>query len=70
MSTKIQQLAKNKRIGRPRTVHTDKYGIVTFVLGPLAPRVEAYMQSAGCATRTEAIRDLIRIGLSASEMEY
>lgn len=67
MSTKIEQLAKNKRIGRPRTVATTEHGITTFVLGPLRSRVEDYMVKAGCTTRAEAIRDLIRIGLAHKE---
>ena len=67
--TKIQQLTQNKRTGRPLSVNTDKHGRVSFVLGPLKPRVDEYMLRYGCATRSEAVRDLVRIGLSASEME-
>ncbi len=67
MSTKIAQLAKNKRIGRPRTVATTEHGIITVVLGPLRSKVEEYMAAAGCTTRAEAIRDLIRIGLAHKE---
>ena len=69
MSTKIEQLAKNKRIGRPRTVATTEHGIITFVLGPLTARVESYMSKAGCTTRAEAIRDLIRIALAEVEKQ-
>lgn len=69
MSTKIAQLAKNKRIGRPRTVSTAEHGIITLVLGPLTARVESYMSKAGCTTRAEAIRDLIRIGLAEVEKQ-